>query len=106
MNNTGEPARRPPTKRSAREEEAGCTPGSPGTWFRGPPVRITVAAVLLVAGAFAFGGSRTGLMVLLLVLFALPCALMLFMCMNGMGRNDDAAGGDTNARGGDDDQFR
>ena len=49
---------------------------------RWPVLRITFAAALLVGSAFVFGGVRTGVMVLLLVLFALPCLLMLLMALD------------------------
>lgn len=69
-------------ERDVHEGSAAGSRRAPRTRFRGSALRITLAATVLVGAAFIFGGVRTGVMVLLPVLFALPCLLMLFMAMD------------------------
>lgn len=70
--------------------------GSPaaGSWLSGWS-GLAVCAVAFCGAVFVFGGAFGGTQSvgkLLPLLFLLPCALMMFMCMKNMGGNQNDAG--------------
>lgn len=71
--------------------------GSPaaGSWLSGWS-GLAVCAVAIVGAVLVFGGSLGGTQSagkLLPLLFLLPCAIMMFMCMKNMGSNQGETGG-------------
>ncbi len=71
--------------------------GSPaaGNWLSGWS-GLAVCAVAIVGAVLVFGGSLGGTPSagkLLSLLFLLPCAIMMFMCMRNMGGNHGETGG-------------
>lgn len=69
--------------------------GSERGWLSGWS-GLVICAVAIVGAVLVFGGSLGGTQSagkLLPLLFLLPCALMMFMCMKNMGSNQGEAGG-------------
>ena len=69
--------------------------GSGRSWFGGWS-RLVVCSVVIVSAVLVFGGRLGGTLdagKLLPLLYVLPCAIMMFMCMKNMGGNQGGAGG-------------
>ena len=69
--------------------------GSGRSWFVGWS-GLAVCAVAIVGAALVFGGGLGGTLdagKLLPLLYVLPCAIMMFMCMKNMGGNQGGAAG-------------
>lgn len=77
--------------------------GSPaaGSWLNGWS-GLAVCAVAFGGAVLVFGGAFGGTSdfgKLLPLLFLLPCAIMMFMCMKNMGSNQDETGGSNSKPG-------
>ena len=59
--------------------------------LRGRRGLYTLAVVLAVAG-LALGGARWGIAAILPLLYTLPCAAMMAMCMRGYGGSGQSSG--------------
>jgi len=73
----------------------GSSAGSARSWLGGWS-GLAVCAVAIVGAVLVFGGALGGTQDAgkwLPLLFALPCAIMMFMCMKNMGGNQGETGG-------------
>ncbi len=85
------------TNKNLSTGRSGSAAGSPRSWLGGWS-GLAVCILAIVAAVFVFGGASSGTQdagKLLPLLFFLPCVIMMFMCMKGMGGNQGETGSDT-----------